>query len=52
MKFLPTKDCIRKDKEHVKQGYTDFTFCKGEYLQPSLKKYREDPEYEDSDDDE
>ena len=50
MKFLPTKDCIRKDKEHAKQGSTDYTFCKGEYLQPSLKKYREDPHYEDFED--
>ena len=51
MKFLPTRDCVEIDQANAKAGLTDFSFCKGEYLQPSLKKFRDDPEYEDSDDD-
>lgn len=49
MKFLPTKDCIRKDQERARDDLNDIS-CKDEYLQPSLKKYREYPEYEESDD--
>ena len=47
MKFLPTRDCVEIDKQNAENELTDFAFCKGEYLQPSLKKYREDPEYDD-----
>lgn len=50
MRFLPTRDCVEIDQANAKAGNTDFTFCKGEYLQPSLRKHRDDPEYEDSDD--
>ena len=46
MKFLPTRDCVEFDQKNAEDGLTDFSFCKGEYLQPSLKKYRDDPEYE------
>lgn len=46
MRFLPTRDCVEIDQANAKAGNTDFSFCKGEYLQPSLSRHRNDPEYE------
>ena len=49
MKFLPTRDCVEIDQRNAEQGMPDFTYYKNEFLQPSLKKFRDDPEYEDDD---
>jgi hypothetical protein len=39
-KHLPTRECLRLDKNNHKQGYRDFRFLQGKYLQPALhEKY-------------
>lgn len=47
MRFLPTRDCVEIDQANVKAGNTDFSFAKKEYLQPSLRKVHDYPEYDD-----
>jgi hypothetical protein len=40
-RYLPSRNCLEIDGE---AGNTDFTFVKGEYLQPALRRLYAEPE--------
>jgi hypothetical protein len=43
-RYLPSRDCVEIDHANAQAGNTDFTFVKGEYLQPALRRLYVEPE--------
>jgi hypothetical protein len=41
--YLPSRDCVEIDHANAQAGNTDFSFVKGEYLQPALRRLFVEP---------